>query len=74
MKGLGVQGITITAIGGGGFTHETHSMLDDFCLRQAGKTKPRLGFIGTASNDDPLRSRVFTPVLQVKPLAMFTYR
>ena len=50
-----MQGITMTAIGGGGFTNETHSMLDDFCLRQAGQTKPRLGFIGTASNDDPLK-------------------
>ena len=55
MKGLGVQGITITAIGGGGFTHETHPMLDDFCLRQAGQIKPRIGFIGMASNDDPLK-------------------
>jgi len=48
-----VQGINITAIGGGGFTHGTYSMLDDFCLRQAGKARPRLGFIGAASNDDP---------------------
>lgn len=50
-----MRGINITAIGGGGFTHETHPMLDDFCLRQAGQTKLRLGFIGTASNDDPLK-------------------
>jgi len=50
-----VQGMTITAIGGGGFTHETHPMLDDFCLRQAGQIKPRIGFIGMASNDDPLK-------------------
>lgn len=47
--------INITAVGGGGFTHETHPMLDDFCLKQAGKARPRLGFIGAASNDDPLK-------------------
>jgi dipeptidase E len=59
MKEVDVQGINITAIGGGGFTHETHPELDDFCLKQARKDQPRLGFIGTASNDDPLRIDLF---------------
>lgn len=45
--------INITAIGGGGFTHETYPALDDFCVTQAGKARPRMGYIGTASNDDP---------------------
>jgi dipeptidase E len=55
MKGAAVPGINITAIGGGGFTHDTCPALDDFCLKQTGKAKPRLGFIGTASRDDPLK-------------------
>jgi peptidase E len=55
MKEVTVPGINIIAIGGGGFTHETYPMLDDFCLKQAGKALPRLGFIGAASLDDPLK-------------------
>ena len=55
MKESIVQGINITAIGGGGFTHETFPMLDSFCLKQTHRTKPRLGFIGAASTDDPTK-------------------
>lgn len=50
-----MQDINITAIGGGGFTHGTYPMLDDFCLKQACKARPRVGFIGAASQDDPLK-------------------
>jgi len=50
-----VQSINITAIGGGGFTHDTYPVLDDYCLRQVGKARPRLGFIGAASDDDPTK-------------------
>lgn len=59
MKESTVQRINITAIGGGGFTHDTHPMLDSFCLKQAGRANPRLGFIGAASNDDPLKTARF---------------
>lgn len=45
----------IIAIGGGGFTHETYPELDDFCLKQTGRTQPRIAFIGTASRDDPTK-------------------
>jgi len=43
----------IIAIGGGGFTHGSFPELDDFCLSETGLVRPRLGFIGTASGDDP---------------------
>lgn len=49
----------IIAIGGGGFTHESFAELDDFCLEQAGRTRPRMGFIGAASGDDPVKSARF---------------
>ena len=50
-----MQGIRIIAIGGGGFTDNTYPGLDDFCLIATGKTQPRLGYIGAASQDDPHR-------------------
>jgi dipeptidase E len=50
-----MNAINITAIGGGGFTHDTYPALDEFCLKQAGKADVRLGFIGAASNDDPVK-------------------
>lgn len=55
MEETGVPDINITAIGGGGFTHGTDPMLDDFCLARCGRPGPRLGFIGAASRDDPIR-------------------
>ncbi len=54
-----MQDFNITAIGGGGFTHATYPELDDFCLSQAGPKRLRIGFIGTASNDDPLKIERF---------------
>jgi peptidase E len=50
-----MNAINITVIGGGGFTHDTFPALDEFCLKQAGKADVRLGFIGAASNDDPVK-------------------
>ena len=50
-----VQGIKIIAIGGGGFTHDNYPALDDFCLDQGDKARPNLGFVGTASQDDPVK-------------------
>lgn len=42
----------VIAIGGGGFTHGEDPDLDIFCLRGLPE-RPRLGFIGAASKDDP---------------------
>ena len=55
MEDATMNAINITAIGGGGFTHDTYPSLDEFCLNQAGKEDVRLGFIGAASNDDPVK-------------------
>ena len=41
------------AIGGGGFTHESHPELDRFCLEQTPRSAPRIGFVGAADNDEP---------------------
>ena len=56
------QKITIIAIGGGGFTHNEDSELDDICLsyarRRVGLTaspscaRPSIGFVGLASDDN----------------------
>ena len=50
-----LQGLRIIAIGGGGFTHDNFPSLDDFCVRIAGVQIPRIGYIGTASLDDPIK-------------------
>jgi dipeptidase E len=49
------QDVRIIAAGGGGFTHGGHPALEDFCLTQLGKTRPRIGYIGSANGDDPIR-------------------
>jgi peptidase E len=51
--------MTIVSLGGGGFTQETDPELDDLVLSLCPKQSPRLGFIGTASNDDPLKIKRF---------------
>ena len=43
----------IIAVGGGGFTHNEDSDLDQFFLDQIIKEKCSIGFLPTASNDDP---------------------
>ncbi len=45
----------VIAIGGGGFTHEADSAMEDFILAQVAHPHPRIGFIGTASQDDPVK-------------------
>ena len=45
----------IIAIGGGGFTHGADSAMEDFILAQVPMARPRIGFIGTASQDDPVK-------------------
>jgi dipeptidase E len=49
----------IIAIGGGGFTHGSEPNLDDFCLSETNCDRPRMAFIGTASDDDPLKIERF---------------
>lgn len=42
----------IIALGGGGFSMEPENpLLDDYILKQTGKSNPRICFIGTASGD-----------------------
>lgn len=55
MEQVAIKNINVTAIGGGGFTHDTYPLLDDFCLARAGKANPHIGFIAAASMDDPVR-------------------
>lgn len=44
----------IVALGGGGFQMEPESpLLDDYVLSLAGKPRPRIAFLGTASGDRP---------------------
>ena len=45
----------LVAFGGGGFTHESDPALEDFLLAQVPKARPRIGFVGTASQDDPVK-------------------
>ena len=41
----------IIAVGGGGFTHNTDSDLDQFFLDKISKKNCSIGFLPTASND-----------------------
>lgn len=49
------QDVRIIAAGGGGFTYCSHPALEDFCLAQLGRARPRIGYIGSANDDDPIR-------------------
>jgi len=49
----------IIAIGGGGFPSGTSPGLDDFLVSQLDGTARRIGYVGTASDDDPTRLRFF---------------
>ncbi len=46
---------TVIAIGGGGFTHQADPAMEDFIIAASGCSRPRIGFIGTASDDDPVK-------------------
>lgn len=52
------QAYHVIAIGGGGFTHGEDPALDLFCLEGL-PDRPRLGFIGAASQDDPVKIERF---------------
>lgn len=45
----------LIAFGGGGFTHDADPALEEFLLSQVPKARPRIGFVGTASEDDPVK-------------------
>ena len=49
----------IIAVGGGGFTHNEDSDLDQFFLDQISKEKCSIGFLPTASNDDSRKTELF---------------
>jgi len=49
----------VVAIGGGGFTHGTFPALDQFCLDQLPPGGRKVGFIGMASDDEPLKMQRF---------------
>ena len=53
--GLMNSPIRLIAIGGGGFTHEADPAMEDFILAQSGRARPRIGYIGAASQDDPVK-------------------
>lgn len=45
----------VIAIGGGGFTHQADPAMEDFILAQVPMARPRMGFVGAASQDDPVK-------------------
>jgi dipeptidase E len=47
--------INIIAVGGGGFTHEIDSELEDYIFQQLPVTNPAIGFIPTASGDSEIK-------------------
>ena len=49
----------LIAIGGGGFTHKIDPELEDFIVAISGCERPRVGFIATASDDDPVKIKRF---------------
>ena len=49
----------IIAVGGGGFTHNEDSDLDQFFLDQITKENCSIGFLPTASNDDSRKTELF---------------
>ena len=49
----------IIAIGGGGFTHQLDTGLDQFVIDQSKKTKNKIGFLATASKDDENKINLF---------------
>lgn len=58
----------LIAIGGGGFTHQADPAMEDFIIAALGCSRPRIGFIGTASDDDPVKItrfyQRFTPLAE----------
>ena len=53
----------IIAVGGGGFTSATSPGLDEFLLSQIDSSFKRIGYVGTASEDDPVRLNHFQTLI-----------
>ena len=58
----------IIAVGGGGFTHNEDSDLDQFFLDQISEEKCSIGFLPTASNDDSKKTELFIKDLKILTL------
>lgn len=54
-----MTGLTIIAMGGGGCTNHADPLLDDWIYALLGKPRPRIGFLGTASDNAPDKIRGF---------------
>lgn len=54
-EGSGAGRVRVIAVGGGGFTHDLDAALEDFILAETGRWRPRVGYVGTASRDDPVK-------------------
>lgn len=54
-----MTGLTIIAMGGGGCTNHADPLLDDWILALLGEPRPRIGFLGTASDNAPDKLRGF---------------
>jgi peptidase E len=54
-----MTGLTIVAMGGGGCTNHADPLLDDWIFALLGKLRPRIGFLGTASDNAPDKLRGF---------------
>ena len=56
----------IIAIGGGGFSEGSEPELDDYVLKQSQRSKPNIGFLGTASGDaESYRLKFYTRFSQL---------
>lgn len=53
----------IFAMGGGGFTSAAHPSLDDFVLSLIESETKRIGYVGTASDNDPIRLGNFNKLI-----------
>ena len=49
----------IISIGGGGFTHQSDKILDEFVINQKIKRNIKFGFLPTASKDNPNKIKSF---------------
>ncbi len=51
--------MNIVAVGGGGFTHNQDPQLEDYLLAMCCSDRPKIGFIATASEDNPDKIKHF---------------
>ena len=58
----------IITIGGGGFTHQLDESLDQFVIDQSKKSKNKIGFLATASNDNENKINLFIKDIKILSL------